>query len=125
MGDHIYDWLNVALDWGITEQEFWNMTLAEATRAIESKKRTSTRQAQERASFDYILADLIGRSVARIYSSTNNLPPIAEAYPSLFVAEELEEKMQEKKDEASAIRFRQFAQSFNKKFMNDGGGKKE
>lgn len=124
MSDHIYKWLEVALDYGISEFDFWNMTIAEATRAVESKKRVARLKAQERASFDYIQADLIGRSIARIYSSANNMPTMADAYPSLFAKEEMEEKMQDKKDELSAIRFRQFAQSFNKRFINEEVAKK-
>lgn len=92
------------------------MTLAEATRQIESKKRTQRQQAQEKASFDYILADLIGRSVARLHSSSNRMPPIAEVYPSLFEAAEIEEKIQEKKNQLSVLRFKQFAQSHNNKY---------
>lgn len=37
--DYIYNWLDNALDYGITEFDFWNMTLAELERAIESKRR--------------------------------------------------------------------------------------
>ena len=73
-------------------------------------------QEKKQASFDYILADLIGRSVARIYNSSNNMPTLSEAYPSLFNEAEEKEKTQEKQDELSAIRLKQFAQTFNKKF---------
>jgi hypothetical protein len=62
------------------------MTLAEVNRAIESKQRVQKREQQEKASFDYILADLIGRSVARVYSSSNKLPAIEEVYTSIFDA---------------------------------------
>ena len=91
------------------------MTYAEITREIESRKRMQIEQAKEKASFDYILADLIGRSIARLHSSSNHLPSIAETYPSLFVAEEIEEQQQEKKDTLSAIRFKQFAEAYNKR----------
>ena len=77
------------------------------------------RKAQERASFDYILADLIGRSVARIHSSSNQLPEISEAYPTLFDSKEIEERKATKKAELSALRFKQFAASFNKKFKEE------
>lgn len=90
------------------------MTIAEINREIESRKRQHIEQAKEKASFDYILADLIGRSVARIHSSHNKIPSLAEVYPSLFVAEEIAEQQQKKKDEVSAMRFKLFAQSFNK-----------
>lgn len=108
------------MDYGLSEFDFWNMTLAEIMRYIDSKKRIQKLEQQEKASFDYILADLIGKSIARIYSSSNQMPQIAEAYPSLFVTEEIEEKIQEKKDELSVLRFKQFAQSYNKRYEEEG-----
>lgn len=104
------------MDYGISEQDFWNMTFAEINRAIATKKRQEKRQAQ----FDYTLADLIGHSVARAYNSSNKMPALYEAYPTLFNKEAEEEKIQEKKDEISAIRFRQFALSYNKKYKEVG-----
>lgn len=95
------------------------MTFAEVNREIDSKKRQQIAEAKEKASFDYILADLIGRSVARIHSSSNKLPSIAETYPSLFAEEEVEEKEQIRKDEVSTLRFKLFAQSFNKRYKGD------
>lgn len=118
--DYAYKWLENALDYGITESDFWSMTLAEIERAIASRKRVMKLQAQERASFDYILADLIGRSVGRIYSSSTKLPDIAAVYPSLFDTKEIEDKRAEKQAELSALRFKQFADSFNKKFKKEG-----
>ena len=110
--------------YGITEHEFWNMTLAEVVRAIETKKRIQKEEERRRASFDYILADLMGRSIARIYNSSNSIPSINEVYPSLFESEEIEEKIQDKRDELSALRFKQFAASFNKKNNRKGGQKR-
>lgn len=104
------------MDYGISECDYWNMTLAEAIRAVESIKRIQLQEAQEKASFDYILADLIGRSVSRIHSSAAHMPSLDEAYPALFNTEEIEQKKQVKQDELSAIRFKQFAQAFNNKF---------
>ena len=92
------------------------MTLAELDRAMASKRRMLKAQAQEKASFDYILADLIGKSVARIYSSTNTIPEISEVYPSLFDSQEIQEKKQEQKAELSALRFKLFAKSYNDRF---------
>lgn len=110
---------------GISEHDFWSMTLAELIRAVDSKKRIQKQQAQEKASLDYILADLIGRSISRIYSSANTVPSIAEVYPSLFDTEEIEEVAQAKKDEISALRFKQFAQSYNDKFKKEVGKEDE
>jgi hypothetical protein len=59
---------------------------------------------------------MIGRSISRLYGSANKMPTLSEAYPSLFDKVEEEEKIQEKKDDLSALRFRLFAQSYNSKY---------
>lgn len=87
------------------------MTFAEITRFIASAKRREQRQ----ASFDYVLADLIGHSIARVHNSSNKMPSLSEAYPSLFDKAKEEEEIQKQKDKLSALRFRQFAQSYNKR----------
>lgn len=123
LSDLVYKWLDSALDYGISEQDFWNMTISELERAFASKRRMRKYEAQERASYDYILADLIGRSVARVYNSNNKLPDIHEVYPTLFEQQKIEDERAAKRDELSALRFKQFAQSFNKRFT--GGAKKD
>lgn len=112
------------MEYGITENEFWNMTLAELMRYVDAQKKIQERRARERASYDYILADLVGRSVARIYSSTTTYPHISEVYPALFDSQELEEQVKQKQMEASIARFKQFTQSHNKKFREVGGTEK-
>lgn len=97
------------------------MTIAELIRAIESKKRIEKEQAQERATYDYLLANLIGLSVSRVFNKANKMPKISDVYPSLFDSGEIEEKQQEKKDELSVLRFKQFSQNFNKKFDKEVG----
>lgn len=114
--DVVMKWLESALDCGIKEVDFWNMTLAEIERAVKSKQRVMKREAQERASADYILGDLIGRSIARIYNSSARYPDIYTAYPTLFDSKQLEEKKRAQKEELSVLRFKQFAQSYNKRF---------
>ena len=94
------------------------MTLAEIDRYARSRQRIQKIEAKERATYDWILADLVGRSVARVYSSTAKMPELMEAYPAIFQEdlEQIQEKKAEKQAELSAIRFRQFAHSFNKRF---------
>lgn len=121
----MYEWLDIALDWGISEEEFWNMTLAEFHRLLASKKRTWMAQQKEKATFDYVLADLIGRSVGRNYSSSTKMPEINKVYPTLFDSDEVEEAIQKKKDELSAVRFKQFAENFNKRFKQKQQQKEE
>lgn len=92
------------------------MTLAEVNRAAESKIRITKIEDKKKASFDYMLADLIGRSVSRIYSSAGKMPSLSEAYPSLFDKEEEQQTIQAKKAELTILRFKQFANSYNKRF---------
>lgn len=116
-------WLETAMDEGIPEREFWDMSIAELERSIASRRRVRKAQERERASYDYILADLIGKSVGRLHSSQNKYPAIEEAYPGLFDAEAMEEQRAAKRAELSAIRFRQFADQFNRRFK--GGANDE
>lgn len=99
------------------------MTIAELERSIKSKRRVQKLEAQEKATYDYILADLIGKSVGRLHSSTITMPDISEAYPTLFDSKEIQEKKQEKKDELSALRFRQFANAHNNKIEKEAANK--
>ena len=70
---------------------------------------------------DYTLADMIGRSVARIYNSSNTLPNIEEVYPTVFDKEELERKRQERAAEISRIKFIQFVNNLNQNFREQDG----
>lgn len=100
------------------------MTFAELERSINSKLRVDKRKSQEKAIFDYILADVIGRSIARLHmteESENPFPSVEEVYPTLFdednqAAQEKEEQKAKVRDELSALRFKLFADSFNKRF---------
>lgn len=92
------------------------MTLAEIERWLSSRMRVNKYEERKLAMSNYKLADLIGRSIARIHNSNNKYPSIIEAYPELFSSEEERKNLQTNKDEVSAIRFKLFAQSFNKKF---------
>lgn len=119
--DHIEHWLENALDLGLTEHEFWNMTLAEFDRYVASRRRVQEREAKEKATFDYILGDLIGRSVSRLFDAKNKYPEIYDAYPTFFEKEIIERQRQERLDELSAQRFMAFAESFNNKFAKEEG----
>lgn len=108
--------LDNALDCGISEWDFWDMTIAELDRLFESKARQQKLRLQERASYDYILAMLMGRAFASTMSSDATFPELHEVYPSLFTSEIHEEIKQERLDELSALRFKQFANFHNKKY---------
>lgn len=100
------------------------MTLAELNRALRAKKKMIEYNEQRQATFDYILADLIGRSISRVYSSSAKMPEIAQVYPTLFDSEEIMAQKQEQKAKLSAIRFKHFTESFNNKLrgVKDSNG---
>lgn len=112
---HAFKWLETALDCGISEAAYWDMSIAELMRAIESYNRRYRVAERQQAAFDYILADAIGKSVGRIYSSSATMPQLYELYPSLFNGEEIQAQEQAKRDELSVLRFKQFAQAHNDK----------
>ena len=91
------------------------MSIGEVVRYIQAQDRISKVRNQERASYDYILANLIVRGVGITLGSKDHFPTIEDAYPSLFeeIREEQKQKIESKKMELSALRFKQFAQSYN------------
>jgi hypothetical protein len=107
------------LDYGISEFDFWNMTLREIENHIKSRLRVRKIEAQEKATYDYIQATLILKGVGIALGSKEEFPTVEQAYPGIFedIVEKKQDEIQQKKDELSALRFRQFAQSYNKKFV--------
>lgn len=113
--EHVYKWLDSALDMGLTEYDFWNMTIGEFDRYVESQRRLKEQELREKAFFDWTLGDLIGRSISRIYSAQSHYPEIYEAYPSIYKKEDIEQKRQEERDRLSALRLQEFADAFKKR----------
>jgi hypothetical protein len=75
-------------------------------------------EAQEKATYDYIQATLIIRGVGIALGSKEDYPTVEQSYPGIFedMVEKQQQELQQKRDELSALRFRQFAQSYNKKW---------
>lgn len=120
MEEQIYLLLDSALDFGISEFDYWEMTIAEVNRQIQSRNRVRKIEAQEKATYDYILANLIIKGVSISLGGKGAFPQITEAYPNIFddVEKEREAKIQEQKTNISVLRFKQFAQSHNNKMKN-------
>lgn len=112
--------LDSALDHGISEFDFWEMTPGEVNRSIQSRNRVRKIEAQEKASYDYIQACLIIKGIGITLGGKGTFPGLEEAYPSIFtdVMKAKNEEIQEQKINLSALRFKQFAQSYNTKFKN-------
>ena len=107
------------LDYGISEFDFWNMTLREIERAIKSRERVRRIEAQERATYDYIASTLIVKGIGIALGSKEDYPSIEQTYPGIFedLAEKRQDELQKKQDELSVLRFKQFAQSYNNKYI--------
>ena len=108
--------LDIALEFDIKELDYWEMTPAEVNRAIKAKHKIRRIEAQERATYDYLQATLIVKGVSITLGSKESFPPIEEVYTGLFddIKEKQEEQIKQRKMDLSALRFKQFAQSYNK-----------
>lgn len=98
------------------------MTPREVLRAIKSKRRVKELELQEKATFDYIQAQLITKGFSIVMGSKDSFPQIQDVYTGVFtnLVKEQEAKIQEQKNNISAIRFKKFAQSFNNNLKNKG-----
>jgi hypothetical protein len=103
------------LFYGLRELDFWDMTIGEVVRYVKSQDKISRVRNQERASYDYILASLIVRGVSITLGSKEHYPSLEDTYPKLFddIKQEQRESIEAKRMEVSALRFKQFAQSYN------------
>jgi hypothetical protein len=118
--EYLEKWLEDFLDMGLTEWQFWDMTLAELNRYAESFKRQQKRKAEEKAIADYRLADLIGYSMARLYSNSAKYPEIYDVYPAIFDKAAIEEARTKEKSKKTNDWLMNFADSFNKSNSKEG-----
>ena len=75
------DMLVQCLAIGLSRQEFYNSTLKEVTQYVEAYKKQQQNKLEQQAYFDWMLANLIGNSVARLMSKDAKFPKLEEAYP--------------------------------------------
>lgn len=115
MEEYIEKLLENALFYELRESDFWDMSIGEVVRYIKAQDKIYRVRNQERASYDYILANLIVKGVGITLGSKQSFPTIEEVYPKLFddIKEEQQAKIEAKKMELSTLRFKQFAQSYN------------
>lgn len=95
------------------------MTIGEIIRYIESRIRIQKLESQEKAVYDYIQAVLIIKGISICLGSKEDFPTKEEAYPEIFeTKKEKEEREVKEAVDVSAIRFMQFAHSYNNRFKN-------
>ena len=103
---------------GMREEDFYNSTLAQVTRYVESYNKQQEEQLQEKAYFDYQLANLIGMSVARLLSKDAKYPTFEKAYP--FISNTQPKEVEEEWEmEVQHNKLREWAEQMNKKFKVD------
>lgn len=117
MSQYIQEFLQPSINLGLDESKFWDMTIAELERWQEGALSRMKTQAQ----FDYMLANLIGISVARIYKNNLQYPTIEKVYPELFKEEKDNEPSEQEIAQNNINRFLNFAIEHNKR-MTKGDG---
>lgn len=103
--------LQPAINVGLSEFDFWTMTVAEVERYLQGAVWRHKTQAQ----FDYTLANVIARNVGCILGGGDILS-IEEVYPDLFQKEEPTQEEQIDKQTANSVNnFLEFARKHNSK----------
>ena len=75
------DMLVQCLAIGLSRQEFYQSTLKEITQCVDAYKQQQQNKMEEQAYFSWQTANLIGISVARLFSKETKYPKLEEAYP--------------------------------------------
>lgn len=109
--------LDASLKIGLSEFDFWEMTIGEVDRFIESYNWRKSQQEKQNAFLVYSTANLIGMKMADVLNGTNNMPEVYDVFPDIFPEEQAkrEEEEQNRKEEETRLKFLQFATHFNNK----------
>lgn len=109
------DLLQQCMSIGMREEDFYNSTLSQITRYVESHTEHQKNQLKEKAYFDYLLASLIRTVVDGLMDRRVKFPTLEKAYP--FVAEndakEVDESWEMEKQHLKLI---EWANQMNSKF---------
>lgn len=112
---HMMDLLEKCMSIGMREEDFYHSTLAQINRYVESYNKRQENQLQEKAYFDYQLANLIGLSVSRLLNKNAKYPEFRKAYP--FIKIDTEKEVDEEWEmEKQHIKLMEWAEQMNKKF---------
>lgn len=107
-----------AVQLGLPEREFWEMTVGEVTRWSEGAAHRHRSQLRDQAALDHTHALLLAKCIGIVFGSGGKFPRLEDSYPDLF-REELQEEQRQAEEERrmamSAARFVAFANAFNKK----------
>lgn len=82
----------VALDCGMSINQFWQLSILEIQDFIQSKRRSDTQRVKEDISLQFLLAKLVGEQIAAMYQKDFKLSKPWDLYPELFDQESEEVK---------------------------------
>lgn len=92
--------------YGLTEEQFYHLTIGEIRRLAESYYLNQRERLKEQAEMDYIQARVIASNISSILSDKNKPPLLEEVYGHLFTEDEIE-KMKTSREEQRQERTRQ------------------
>ena len=111
--------LPTALELGIRESEFLEMTIPEISRYADAYKRRMEFEAKQKANLIYTHAVLVGNAFSRVMSG-GDFPTIEQTFPSLFDTEDAQEIKQKQITDLSVKRFLLFKERNNARFELKG-----
>ena len=112
---HILDLLQQCMSIGMREEDFYNSTLSQITRYVESHCEHKQNELQERAYFDYILATLIKTAIGGVIDKKVKFPTLEKAYP--FISKDNDKETDESWEmEKQHLKLLEWAEQMNKKF---------
>lgn len=98
--------LNRISQYGLTEEQFYRLTVGEIKRLAESYHLEEKEHFKRQAEMDYIQSNLIASNVSTIFSNKNKILSFEEVYGHLFTEDEIE-KMKTSREEQRQERTRQ------------------
>lgn len=113
---HMLDLLEKCMSIGMREEDFYNSTLSQVTRYVNAHNQQQENELQEKAYFDYQLANLIGMSVARLLSKDAKYPKFEKAYPFVNKETQSKEVDEEWEMEVHHHKLLEWAEQMNKKY---------
>lgn len=98
--------LNRISQYGLTEEQFYRLTVGEMKQLAESYHLEEKEHFKRQAEMDYIQSNLIASNVSTIFSNKNKILSFEEVYGHLFTEDEIE-KMKTSREEQRQERTRQ------------------
>ena len=107
------DMLPIALQCGINILDYWFLTYGEIVDTVKAFREVDRLRIREVATFNYSLATLISKGIARVLDGKSDYPSLKGAYPGIFT--DIDETPVQQNAEIMKERFMKYAEANNKK----------